>query len=73
MVVALQALRAEATREHRLDGDAVPYIDAPALGGAVPDPFNDADPFIHPALIMSIQEGGDGVARANFDFVLLEG
>ncbi len=34
------------------------------------DPFNGADPFIDPSLIMSMRHDGTGTARCCFDFVL---
>ncbi len=46
MVPAGEAGLAEATREHRLDGDAIAGVDAPALGGAVADLLDDAEGFV---------------------------
>ncbi len=34
------------------------------------DPYNDIDPFIHEALIMPLEDDGQGGKRATFDFVL---
>jgi protocatechuate 3,4-dioxygenase beta subunit len=34
------------------------------------DPFNDSDPFLHPSLVMPLEDEGGGGKRATFDFVL---